>query len=145
MKYIIAIIGLLAITSFRTEEKGSLQVSLSNIKKSGKIHVALYKKCEDFPNEKFMVKSLTNECSGSCSFQFESVPYGEYAIAIYQDVNNNDKLDTGMFGIPSEPFAFSNNFQPKFSGPSFEKCRFEFSKDKQDLQIQMINSLFGGD
>lgn len=146
MKYTFAIVFcLLTLSSFSSEENGSLVVSLSNIKKTGRIHVALYKKCEEFPDSKFMVKSLMNECSGSCSFQFESVPYGGYAIAIYQDVNANDKLDTGMFGIPSEPFAFSNNFRPKFGGPSFEKCRFEFSKDKQDLQIQMINSLFGGD
>lgn len=145
MKTPLALIALLSLASFSNDENGSLVVSLSNIKKTGKIHVALYKKCDDFPDSKFIVRSLTNECTGSCSFQFESVPYGEYAIAIYQDENNNGKLDTGMFGIPSEPFAFSNNFRPKFGGPSFEKCRFEFSKDKQDLQIQMINSLFGGD
>jgi uncharacterized protein (DUF2141 family) len=146
MKYAIPLFfSVMIVSSFRHEESGSLTVSLSNIKKTGKVHVALYKKCENFPDAKFVVKSVSSECKGSCSLQFESVPFGEYAIAVYQDVNSNDKLDTGMFGIPSEPFAFSNNFRPKFGGPSFEKCRFEFVKDKQDVQIQMINSLFGGD
>jgi len=126
------------------QEKGLLQISLSNIKKDGKINIAIYKEGEDFPNDKFVVKSLKGECkTGVCTFQFQNLAYGEYASAIYQDVNANGDLDTGTFGIPSEPFAFSNNFRPKFGVPSFEKCKFKFAKDKQTIEIAMINSLFG--
>lgn len=133
-------------TGFRTETKGVLNVSLTNIKNTGKINIALYKEGKDFPNDKYLVMGQTGECSTStCSFQFKDLPYGNYAIAIYQDVNANGKLDTGTFGIPSEPFAFSNNFRPKWGGPSYEKCKFEFAKDKQVVEIAIINSLFGGD
>lgn len=133
-------------SGFRTNTKGSLNITLSNITQKGKINVAVYKDGEDFPSDKFLVKGQTGECnSATCSFQFQDLPYGNYAVAIYQDVNANGKLDTGTFGIPTEPFAFSNNFKPKWGGPSFEKCRFEFSQDNQTLSITMINSLFGGD
>ena len=33
---------------------------------------------------------------------------GEYAFCVYHDVNGNGELDTGLFGIPKEPFGFSN-------------------------------------
>ncbi len=132
-------------SGFRATTSGSLVVSLSNISKTGKINLAVYKEGEDFPNDKFLVTSLTGECkTGICTFQFQNLPYGEYAIALYQDENGNDTLDTGNFGIPKEPFAFSNNFRPKWGGPSFDKCKFEFSKDKQVVEIAIINSLFGG-
>lgn len=130
--------------SFRPEETGKLIVTVTNIKKTGKVHVGLYREGEKFPDKKFQVKSLASDCQETCVFEFESVPFGEYAIAVYQDESGNGKLDTGFFGIPSEPFAFSNNFKPRFGGPSFEKCRFHFSKESQPVRIEMINSLFGG-
>lgn len=49
---------------------------------------------------------------------------GEWAVALTQDTNNNDKLDKNMLGIPNEPYAFSNNVRPHLSAPSFEECKF---------------------
>jgi len=142
---ILSVAIIMMITGFRPEDKGSMKVNLSNIKKTGKIHVAVYREGA-FPDSKFLVKSVTGEgMNGKCELQFEDIAYGSYAVAIYQDVNGNGKLDKGLFGIPEEPFAFSNNFKPRFGGPSFEKCKFDFNKNNQTVQIEMINSLFGGD
>ncbi|OUJ75626.1 hypothetical protein BXP70_03410 [Hymenobacter crusticola] len=52
------------------------------------------------------------------------LPQGEWAVAITQDTNNNDKLDKNFLGIPTEPFAFSNNVRPKLSPPDFNDCKF---------------------
>ena len=52
---------------------------------------------------------------------------GDWAVAITQDTNNNDKLDKNMMGIPTEPFAFSNNVRPRFAPPAFEDCKFTVS------------------
>lgn len=146
MKTIITFLAtiLLLSTGFSFNNEGSLIISLSNIIKTGKIKIGVYRACEDFPNDKFLIVSKAETCkTGACTFLFNNLPYGQYAVAIYQDVNANDDLDTGLFGIPSEPFAFSNNFRPKFDGPTYDKCKFEFSHDKQMLDITMINSLFG--
>ena len=138
---------LLFSTSYRSEEKGTLTVSLSNIKKKGKINISIYKPGKKFPDDsKNLVKRQSLESTSSLlTITFRDISYGKYAVAIYQDVNGNGELDTKIFGIPTEPFAFSNNFRPKFGGPSFEKCEFEFIKDNQTIEIEMINSLFGGD
>ena len=48
---------------------------------------------------------------------------GEWAVAISQDLNNNNKLDKNFLGIPTEPFAFSNNVKPRLSAPSFQAGR----------------------
>lgn len=63
----------------------------------------------------------------SLEFSFD-LPEGNYAIAIYQDVNDNKKLDKGWFGIPTEPYGLSNNFRPRFSAPSFDDCKFKISQ-----------------
>jgi len=58
------------------------------------------------------------------------LPQGEYALAIFQDLNGNATLDKSFWGIPREPYGFSNNPEATMGPPSFDKCRFDISKDK---------------
>ena len=60
---------------------------------------------------------------------------GEWAVALSQDLNNNDKLDKNFLGIPTEPFAFSNNVKPKLSAPSFQQCKFTVTGPGQVINI----------
>ena len=52
------------------------------------------------------------------------LPVGEWAVALTQDVNNNDRLDKNFVGIPTEPYAFSNNVRPTVAAPDFNECKF---------------------
>ncbi|GAA3986326.1 DUF2141 domain-containing protein [Hymenobacter antarcticus] len=52
------------------------------------------------------------------------LPKGEWAVAITQDMNNNDKVDKNFLGIPTEPYAFSNNIRPTVAAPDFNECKF---------------------
>jgi uncharacterized protein (DUF2141 family) len=60
---------------------------------------------------------------------------GEWAVAVSQDLNNNDKLDKNFLGIPTEPFAFSNNVKPRLSAPSFQECKFTVAGPGQVVSI----------
>ena len=52
------------------------------------------------------------------------LPKGEWAVAITQDLNNNNKIDKNFLGIPTEPYAFSNNVRPTMAAPGFDECKF---------------------
>ena len=52
------------------------------------------------------------------------LPRGEWAVAITQDMNNNNKIDKNFLGIPTEPYAFSNNIRPTVAAPEFDECKF---------------------
>lgn len=52
------------------------------------------------------------------------LPRGEWAVSLTQDVNNNDKIDKNFLGIPTEPYAFSNNVRPTVAAPDFNECKF---------------------
>ncbi len=54
-------------------------------------------------------------------FTFNIQP-GSYAIAAYQDLNDNKELDKGLFHIPKEPFGFSDHYRPRMSAPHFADC-----------------------
>jgi len=62
---------------------------------------------------------------------FENVKLGEYALQLFHDVNNDFKLQTNLMGIPTEPFAFSNNAKGKFGPPKFEQAAFEVTPDAE--------------
>ena len=58
-----------------------------------------------------------------------SLPEGEYAIFLFQDSNENGKMDTREFGIPIEKYGFSNNVVGKMGPPSFKETCFALEKD----------------
>lgn len=64
------------------------------------------------------------------------IPFGEYAVKLYQDKNGNDKLDTvPLLGIPLEPYGFSNNVRHAFGPPDFAEARFTVDRAETSLTI----------
>jgi uncharacterized protein (DUF2141 family) len=60
--------------------------------------------------------------SGIC--QFNDIPPGVYAVAVFHDENANGKLDKNFLGIPREGYGASNNVRPKMSAPAFKDAAF---------------------
>jgi len=65
--------------------------------------------------------------NNKCSFTFEGLPHGMYAIACYHDENNNGKIDTNFFGVPKEGTGASNNAKGFMGPPSFSNAKFLLS------------------
>lgn len=55
------------------------------------------------------VASKAIPASGPVVAVFENLPTGDYAVKAFHDVNGNGRMDTNPFGMPVEPYAFSNN------------------------------------
>ena len=53
----------------------------------------------------------------SVSVTFEGLEPGEYAVRLYHDVNDDGEMNSNPFGMPTEPYALSNNAQGRF-GPA---------------------------
>src|SRR5690606_27520419 len=110
-------------------ESSDLTVTVSNIKhKKGSLEIALFnngdrfmERGQSFKNISVMVKS------DSETVVFRDLPKGTYAISLYHDKNSNGDCDRNFLGIPNEPYAFSNNFRPRFSRPTFKDCEFNIT------------------
>ncbi len=55
---------------------------------------------------------------------FKDLAPGDYGIKFYHDANGNGKLDTNPFGMPVEPFGFSNNARGQFGPAGWDKAAF---------------------
>ena len=96
---------------------------------TGHVIVGLYDK------ENFMKSPLNGQMAAvtaeTVTIVLENVPPGEYAVSLFQDENDNGKLDTGLFGIPTEKYGFSRNAKGKYGPPSYEDCQFVLDGDME--------------
>ncbi|WP_026452329.1 DUF2141 domain-containing protein [Aequorivita capsosiphonis] len=138
MNYLIIFFTLLFINT-QSNDTHTLTVTIDNIKTmEGTLEVALFNKSDRFMEEGQAYKSVSIKVeNGSETFVFENLPKDVYAISLYHDENANGECDRNFFGIPKEPYAFSNNFKPKFSAPTFDDCQFELTADTS-MEIELL-------
>jgi uncharacterized protein (DUF2141 family) len=87
----------------------------------GKLMVGIYNSDSTFMKKTFR-GYMVDVVDTILEFSLE-MPSGEYAFSIYHDLNENGKLDTGLFGIPTEKYGFSNNAKGYMGPPSYEKSK----------------------
>ena len=79
--------------------------------------MAVYNSDESFlKTEKAILKTVNPVFNNKLNIAIPDLPKGEYAIAIFHDIDNNQKLNT-YFGIPAEPYGFSQNQNGGLLGP----------------------------
>ncbi len=54
---------------------------------------------------------------------FDSIPAGEYAVAVFHDENGNSRMELNHQGFPKEGVGFSNNQKLLVGAPPFTKCK----------------------
>ena len=107
-------------------ETASVTVVVSSLAStSSTVKLFFYNTREGFLKSGKWVFSKSVKPEGKREFSLPvDLPKGEWAVAITQDLNNNDKIDKNFVGIPTEPYAFSNNVRPTMAAPDFNECKF---------------------
>jgi uncharacterized protein (DUF2141 family) len=67
----------------------------------------------------------------------DSLEYGEYAVRVFHDENENEIVDTNFLGIPTEDYGYSNNASSWFGPPSWDKAKFIFDKTEMTIEIEV--------
>lgn len=117
------------LTSFTVIDSGNkcnLTIKIMDISTiKGDIYLAVYDNKDAFENKNAVVSKRLKVTARKEEYTV-SLPTGEYAVVLYQDLNGNKKLDR-LFFVPVEPYGVSNNV----SGfPSFERAKFILEKNK---------------
>jgi uncharacterized protein (DUF2141 family) len=121
------------------QEKHNLTVTVTQVKVlKGKMIISVYNNPKEFPHYYKEYKMIRVPCtSASVTGTFAGLPEGEYAVSVYQDVNEDDRCNTNIIGYPTEGFGFSNNVKARFSAPSFNACKLLLSRD-MEISIALI-------
>jgi uncharacterized protein (DUF2141 family) len=117
----------------------ALEIKVANIKKhTGKIIVEIYDSKSSWLKTPY--KKVVLITDKEAQIALFDVPYGKYAITIYQDINENSEADMNFLSIPKEPIGFGNNYKP-FGEPKFESCLIEFNENSQPQIINLYKVL----
>ena len=85
----------------------------------GKLYSSLYNSPEGYPKQASTAFRLSSSqiVQGTCTIVYDNIPKGIYAIACYHDENNNGKIDSNFFGVPTEGTGASNNARGSWGAP----------------------------
>ncbi len=73
----------------------------------------------------------------SATASFEGLAPGAYAIKLFHDVDGDGEMDTNPFGLPTEPFGFSNNAKGQFGPAKWVDANFEVGADGAEHTISL--------
>lgn len=62
--------------------------------------------------------------AGQRTATFEGLAPGDYAIRAFHDVNGDGQMNRNPFGMPTEPYAFSNNAVGNMGPATWDRARF---------------------
>jgi uncharacterized protein (DUF2141 family) len=134
--FLIAVLATLAIGAANAAELAVVVKDLHSAE--GTVHVALYRTPESFPKSGAMLAGqVVPAALAGTRATFGELTPGRYAIAVYHDENANNDFDQGIFGIPLEGYAFSNDANVFFGPPAFDDAAFDVDKDNTTIVIPM--------
>jgi uncharacterized protein (DUF2141 family) len=146
-------------------QAADIEIEVRGIKvRTGQVHAALFANADDFSLDLVFRGMVTSEGKVSIGIftkdnnlprapaefvsapanartiqlRMDNIPPGTYALALYQDVNDDGKLDTNLNGMPLEPWGMSNN-PPRVRGrgPTWSEAQFVLPPEGTRLIIDL--------
>ena len=110
----------------------TLTVTITGLKNNdGKVMIQLMDE-----HKKTVKQAMLSIKNKKAEWIVNDISGGRYAIRLFHDENNNQKMDTNFMGIPKEGYAFSNNAKGTFGPPAHEKTLFECQTNKTiDIEV----------
>lgn len=106
-------------------DKGTLVLGIFDSKKNFTV--------DPLPQSKW----IPVNAKGEVSAKITGLNEGTYAFVVFQDLNGNNKLDLGKWGIPTEPFAFSRMPTITLGPPSYDSSKFLLSDTRKSMAVKL--------
>ncbi len=122
-------------TSNVAETTSLLTIVITGVRNAtGKMRIALYQesKLSAFRLVDIDGRSLT------ATVVFDRLQQGVYAVYVFHDENMDGKLNTNLFGIPTEGYGMSNNPRKRAGKPGFDETDFHVNPPVTTIEIKMI-------
>jgi uncharacterized protein (DUF2141 family) len=118
-------------------EKGSLTIKITGFESDeGECWFGLDNTEEVFEGEDTVfIGKILPVVNREVNLTIEDLPYGNYAIRVFQDENSNSELDTNFLGIPTENYGYSNNASDWFGPPNWDDAKFTFNQKEMFIEL----------
>jgi uncharacterized protein (DUF2141 family) len=109
-----------------TAEAASLTITFSDIEApKGRIMLALFEGAAGYNGGKPVHGAAIEVTGTTANAVITGLAPGQYGVKLFHDVNGNGKMDTNPFGMPVEPFAFSNSAKGNMGPADWDAAKFD--------------------
>ncbi len=117
------------------ENTGSMLIKVDGLKTyEGKVIITVFDSGQNWL-KKAVYSSVLPVVDKTSESMIKNVPYGEYAVSVIHDKNNNGDLDTGFMRRPTEPYGFSNNARSSFGPAKWKAAKFTMASPEVVISI----------
>lgn len=122
----LALAAALLLTAASGPTDSSVVVTFETGARTGSVMVALYDSETGYETSRPVAQTMI-PASGPVVARFENLPAGDYAVKSFHDVDGNGEMNKNPFGMPTEPYAFSNNAVGNMGPARWSAARFTVS------------------
>lgn len=136
-----ALVAAILIAAQPASSFGTLDLTIERARNArGVLHLCLSAQPKHFPDCRRDPAAIKRSVPATAKFlQVTGVAPGQYALTLFHDENNNQRLDT-MLGIPKEGFGFSRNPVVRFGAPKFSQVNIPLVAgiNRQTVRLQYL-------
>jgi len=108
---------------------GTLLLNVNGFKvQDGQVLATLFNSEASYKDDKPVRGQSVGVEGDIVTIKFEGLSAGEYGLKIFHDIDFNGTLNVNGFGIPSEPYAFSNNAKGMMGPAKWSAVKFMVSE-----------------
>ena len=122
-----ATLTLTAAPAFADPAAASLTLTFDTAAQTGAVMVALYDSEAAYQGGQPVRSARVDVAAGQHDAAFTDLPAGEYAAKTFHDVDGDGTMDKNPFGMPVEPYAFTNNAVGNMGPASWERAHVTVS------------------
>lgn len=116
------------VPEYLSENTSSFTLTIDGINEvKGEVRIAVFNSKTTYTKDPIYAVVLKIDKIGM-EWEVPDLPFGDYAIAVHHDKNENGKLDKNILGIPKEDYGFSNNARGKFGPATWMDAKFTINK-----------------
>ena len=103
---------------------------------AGTIQLAVFDSADSYNGGRPVAAEMIRVGRGQTEITLD-LPAGDYGMKAFHDVNDDGEMNTNPFGMPTEPYAFSNNAVGNMGPASWDRAKFEVSgATEQSISIR---------
>ena len=118
---------LAAALTLQPAETSVIEITFDVGVQQGAVMVALFDSEGAYDSDQRLRGAMVDVASGERVARFEGLPPGDYALRAFHDVNSDGEMNANPFGMPTEPYGFSNNAVGNMGPASWERAHFAVS------------------
>jgi len=94
---------------------------------TGQIMVVLYNSEAAYSGGAPVANAMIDVAKGQRTATFNGLAAGDYGFKAFHDLDGDGKMTTNPFGMPVEPYAFSNNARGNMGPAGWDRAHFTVS------------------